>query len=259
MASMIDEILAQIPAEDLAAQLGTDPDTAMDAARKALPALLGGLSNNVSAGGGDALGAAVLGDHADDLLGRPDLLSSIDTADGQKILGHIFGDQQDRVVERLGATSRAGSSIFTKLLPLLAPLVMSWLAKKVGGMFGGGAAQTSGAPLETTDGRSGGLGGLGGLLGGLFGGGADDSALSEVQGPPTTESASGLGGLGSLAAPVASGACWVASWAARYSRPSRQCPTSPTCSTSLEKLSRLARTWPRGRTVLPRGCCLWAA
>ena len=42
MASMIDEILAQLPAEDLAARLGTDPNTAMDAARKALPALVGG-------------------------------------------------------------------------------------------------------------------------------------------------------------------------------------------------------------------------
>lgn len=33
MAGTIDEILAQIPAEDLATLPGTDPDTAMDAAR----------------------------------------------------------------------------------------------------------------------------------------------------------------------------------------------------------------------------------
>ena len=40
MATMIDEIMSQISADDLAARLGTDPETAMDAARKALPALL---------------------------------------------------------------------------------------------------------------------------------------------------------------------------------------------------------------------------
>lgn len=199
MASMIDEILAQIPAKDLAAQLGTDPDTAMDAARKALPALLGGLSNNVSAGGGDALGNAVLRDHADGLLDKADLLGSIDAADGQKILGHIFGDQQDRVVETLGATSRGGSSLFTKLLPLLAPLVMSWLAKKVGGMFGGGATEASGAlaTSQSTGASGGGLGGLLGGLGGLFGGGGSDAPAAASQSLPTTESSSG-GGLGGL-------------------------------------------------------------
>lgn len=199
MASMIDEILAQIPAEDLAARLGTDPETAVDAARKALPALLGGLSSNVTAGGGDALGNAVLRDHKGDLLDDPNFLQSIDTDDGEKILSHIFGDQQNQVVEKLGATSRAGSSIFSKLLPMLAPLVMAWLGKKLlGGLFSGGASQATGALAGSQEaaGSSGGLGGLLGGLGGLFGGGGQ-SAPAANQGLPTTESSSG-GGLGGL-------------------------------------------------------------
>ena len=111
--SVIDEILAQIPADDLAAQLGTDPDTAMDAARKALPTLLGGLSGNVAAGRGDALGTALLRDHDGSLLDASNPLAASDPVDGGKIVGHIFGDQQDQVVNRLGATSPAGSSIFS--------------------------------------------------------------------------------------------------------------------------------------------------
>ncbi len=196
MASMIEEILAQIPAEDLAAQLGTDPDTAMEAARKALPALLGGLSSNVSAGGGDALGNAVLRDHMGSLLEDPNLLQSLDADDGQKILGHIFGDQKDQVVDKLGATSRAGSSLFSKLLPLLAPLVMAWLGKKMLGAFTGGAAQADTGLAGSQGSSSGGLGGLLGGLGGLFGGGSD-SAPTTNQSLPTTESSSsgGLGGL----------------------------------------------------------------
>ncbi len=153
MTSMVDDILGRIPADDLAAQLGTDPETAMDAARKALPALLGGLSSNVSAGGGDSLSSALQRDHDGSLLDRPDPLAAVDAADGQKILGHVFGDQQSQVIETLGATSRGGSSIFSKLLPILAPLVMAALAKRVGGALGGGGG-----------------GGLSDLLGGLLGG-----------------------------------------------------------------------------------------
>lgn len=166
MASMIDEILSQIPADDLAARLGTDPDTAMDAARKALPALLGGLNAEAAGGGGDALGAALQRDHDGSLLEAANPLAAVDTTDGQKILGHIFGDQQGQVEQRLGAASKGDSSIFSKLLPMLAPLVMAWLAKRMGGALGGGGATQA----EATD-SGGGLGGLGDLLGGVLGGG----------------------------------------------------------------------------------------
>lgn len=196
MTNMVDEILSRIPIDDLAAQLGTDPGTARDAARKALPALLGGLSSNVSSGGGDALGAALVRDHDGSLLDRSDSLAAVDTADGQKIIGHIFGDQQGRVVETLGATSGGGSSIFSKLLPMLAPFVMAWLAKRVGGALGGG-----GAAAETAS-KSGG-GGLGDLLGGLAGGGAaggSGGGLSDILGSLAGGGSAGGsgGGLGDL-------------------------------------------------------------
>jgi hypothetical protein len=177
--SMIDEILAQIPADDLAAQLGTDPDTAMDAARKALPALLGGLSSNVAAGGGDALGAALQRDHDGSLLEVSNPLAASDPVDGGKIVGHIFGDQQDQVIERLGAASRGGSSIFSKLLPLLAPLVMAWLAKKVGGSLSGG---TSGAGAASEAQGGGGLGSILGQLGGSGSSGSSGGDLSSILG-----------------------------------------------------------------------------
>ena len=89
MTSVVDEILAQVSADDLAARLGTEPKTAMDAARKALPALVGGLSGNVAAGGGEVLGAAILGDHHGSLLDRSSPVAAVDTGGDQKILGHI--------------------------------------------------------------------------------------------------------------------------------------------------------------------------
>ena len=44
--SAVDDILADIPMDQLAAQLGVDQATAEQAARQAIPALLGGMQAN---------------------------------------------------------------------------------------------------------------------------------------------------------------------------------------------------------------------
>lgn len=188
-----DEILAGIDVNALADYLGTDPDTARQAASAAIPTLLGSLQANAAdpAGAASLLNALSGHVHGAD----PADLASVDTADGQKILGHVFADQP----ERLQAVGGLGGSLLSKLLPLLAPLVMSWLAKKMsggsagstqqggdilgdllGGLLGGGGGSSSG----------GGLGGLGDLLGGLLGGGSqasDQVATDPTPSRPTYE------------------------------------------------------------------------
>lgn len=210
--AMVDEILSQISPDDLASRLGTDPDTAMDAARKALPALLGGLSMETNTGQGDALGAALVRDHDGSLLDLSDPLNAVDTTDGEKIVGHIFGDQRNQVVDRLGASSRAGSGIFAKLLPLLAPLVMAWLAKRLGGALGGGSSLGSGQTAQGGGlggilggllgggggGQGGSGGGLGGLLGGLLGGGGSGNAAGQATNVQSEGGGGESGGLGGL-------------------------------------------------------------
>lgn len=156
MSNMVDDILSRLPADELAARLGTDPDTAMDAASRALPALLGGLDLEVQSGKANDLGAAALQDHDPGLLSQDNPLALVDSSDGEKILGHMFGGNRGVVEQRLGASGKAEAGLFSKLLPMLAPLVMSWLAgrmKSKSGSAGGGG------------------GGLGDLLGGLLGGG----------------------------------------------------------------------------------------
>lgn len=157
MSNMIDEILSQLPADDLAARLGTDPETAMDAARRALPALLSGLDLEVQSGQADALGAAALKDHDPGILAQDNPLSLIDFSDGEKFLGHMFGDNRGAVEQRLGASGKAEAGLFSKLLPMLAPLVMSWLAGRMKSKAGSASS-------------GGGGGGLGDILGGLLGG-----------------------------------------------------------------------------------------
>ena len=164
----IDDLLAQIPMDQLARQLGVAPEEAEELTRQALPALVGGMEANAREPGGERSLAEAIQQHDDDLLdGRVDL-GQIDTDDGRKIVGHVFGDNRDQVISRLGSGGK--ESMMSKLLPLLAPLVMSFLAKKVGGGGGSSGAGSTGG------------GGIGDLLGGLLGGGSGGSGLEDLLG-----------------------------------------------------------------------------
>ena len=178
--SALDDILGALPADQISQQVGASPDEVRTAAAAVLPALLGGLEANA----GDPSGAdsilQALGQHDDDLLTGGADLSAIDERDGSAIASHIFGDQQDEVVDRLGGLpavggSGAGGALVRKLLPILAPMVLSWLANRVlkgggaagggGAVGGGGAGGTTSAPAGTSPSLPG--GGTGGAPGGL--------------------------------------------------------------------------------------------
>jgi hypothetical protein len=174
----IDDLLAQIPMEQVARQLGVDEQTAEKATRQALPALLAGMHANAQDPAGATSLANALGQHDDALLDGGVNLAQVDTNDGDKIVGNVFGDNRDQVVNRLGGGSGGDmSGLVAKLLPILAPIVMSYLAKRFlksgGGAGGSGSGGGLGDLLGGLLGGSGhgGQGGLGDLLGGLLGGG----------------------------------------------------------------------------------------
>lgn len=185
----------------MAAQLGTDEDTAREAIEAALPTLLAGVTNEAhDPARTDALAQAVARDHDAATLESDDPLAHVDPAEGDKIVSHMFGDDRGAVESQLqGSLGGASGSLVQKVLPLLAPLVMSWLARKMGG--GGGRGRTTGGAGGLGDilgdvlsggaaggGRgSGGGGGLGdilGQLGGKAGGGSPlDDLLGSILGP----------------------------------------------------------------------------
>lgn len=173
--SAIDDILAQIPLSQLAAQLGVDEKTAEQATRTALPALLGGMQANAQDPAGEQSLLKALGQHDPSLVDGGVDLDQVDTDDGSKIVNNVFGEQKSEVVNTLGGLPGIdGKALIAKLLPLLAPIVMSYLAKKLGGKLG--------AP-EQPQAQGGNV--LGDLLGGLLGGGSGGSG-------------GGLGNLGDL-------------------------------------------------------------
>lgn len=172
----LDDILKQIPIADIASKLGVDEKTAQAAVAAGGQTILSGLQKETETAEGKAALSSALTKHAGDK--KVASADDVDAVDGGKILGHIFGGEQDQVAARLGASSGAGGIDFGKLLPVLAPIIMNYIANQkssgekaasekdsggfdlgdlLGGILGGGGSSQGGG----FD--------LGGLLGGLFG------------------------------------------------------------------------------------------
>ena len=173
----LDDLAASIPIDQIAARLGEDPAAVRSAVDAALPALFGGLQANAQDPGGAASLEAAVGQHDPAVATAPVDLDDVDPADGQAIARHVFGAQQDEVVARLGSVG-GSSDLIAKVIPLLAPIVLSYLAKQAGGGADGGMLGSilsqvlSGAAQGSGSGSSGSAGSiLGDLLGGLLGGG----------------------------------------------------------------------------------------
>lgn len=195
-----DDILGAVPVDDIARQLDATPDQVRQAAAAVLPALMGGLEANAQEPDGARSLAEALGQHDPGAARGGAGLADIDVADGRAIAAHVFGDQQDAVAQRLGESPLSGQGVggalVKKLIPILAPMVLSWLAGRVlggaggdsgaGGSAGGGVEDTLRDVLGSATGgaaspgggssapRSGGVDAgsiIGDLLGGILGGG----------------------------------------------------------------------------------------
>jgi len=181
--SAIDDIVAQLPMASLAGQVGSDQQTTEAAVRQVLPALLGGLHANAQDPAGASSLAGALGQHSPDLVEGGVNLDQVNPAEGSKIVSNIFGGQTDQVAQTLGGSLGGQTGLVQKLLPLLAPIVLSYLTQRLGGQTqatqgGGGLADVLGGLLGGQGPAAGptGAGGLGGMLGGLLGGGQASSA-----------------------------------------------------------------------------------
>lgn len=160
-------LLNQIPVGDIATKLGVDQGTAMDAVSKALPGLLGGLAANAQTESGANSLEDALQQHRREVPG----LNDVDVEDGKKIVRHALGSKEDAVVAQVGGNQK---DLVSSLLPMLAPIVMAFLAKNLGNSRtsggGGGIGDLLGSILGGGTGSAKGGGGLGGILGSILGG-----------------------------------------------------------------------------------------
>lgn len=136
--SEIQELLGQLPVATIARQAGVEESEAREALQAVLPALVGGMQANAQDPAGAASLQRALGDHAGALDTR--LGGDIDPDDGQKIVHNIFGGNSDQIATALGGNGALGG-IIRKILPIVAPIVIAWIANK---LFSGGGASTGG-------------------------------------------------------------------------------------------------------------------
>ena len=185
MAGMMDELMGALGGGgglgDLLGEVtGSDASAASteQAAGLGLEAILGGMAQNAqSRKGATALFDALDkhdGSALEDVKARFGSPSS--SADGSKILGHVFGRNQDAVTQNIAQKSGLDVGAVAKMLPALAPIVMGMLGKKkaAGGLDAGGLAgmlkdESDGFNLGDIMGLLGGGGGLIGLLKKLLG------------------------------------------------------------------------------------------
>ena len=173
----VTDILGQLPIGQLASQLGASKEDTSSAATHAITSLLGGMTHNAQDPQGEVALAKALSDHAK----RSPKVEDVDTEEGEKIVKHVLGTTPAKAAKAVSAKTGTDSNLISKLLPMLAPFVLSYLGGQamkgssggggniltsvLGGMMGGGAQPA--APAG---------GGLGGLVGGLLGGGSPQPA-----------------------------------------------------------------------------------
>ena len=139
----LNEVLNLVPVGDIAKKLGIPDDVAEAAVKQVLPGLVGGLAANASTTSGSASLEKALTKHVDASTD----VDSIDTADGAKIVSNIFGSNQDAVASKLAAAEpkpNVTSDIIKQILPIVAPIVLSFIASQVLKPKSGGAHDLDG-------------------------------------------------------------------------------------------------------------------
>ncbi|MGX9671331.1 DUF937 domain-containing protein [Mycobacterium sp. HM-7] len=156
----LDELLNQIPTQDIAAKLGADESEVNSAVQQLVPLLVGGLQHTAQ----DPDNAAGIENDAADhaasgLLDGGVTVDEVNQDQGADAVAKIFGgNDSGQVASALAGGGAGNSDLIQKLLPILAPIVLAYIGKQ---LSGGGAAS---APAAS------GGGGLGDVLGNILGG-----------------------------------------------------------------------------------------
>jgi hypothetical protein len=139
MASVMEQILSQIDQNALhqmSDELGESPQATGNGIAAAVPLILQALARNASDPyGRDSLYNAVSNDHDGSVLDN--LMSVLGggampnrSNDGAGILGHVFGNSQNGLMNALSQATGMNPSSMGRLLTMLAPVVMGFLGRQ---------------------------------------------------------------------------------------------------------------------------------
>jgi hypothetical protein len=163
-------------------QFGLDESQVTSALGALVPALAAGFQNNLSNPQGlEGLTAALAGGNHQQYVDDAGALGSADAvADGNGILGHVFGskDVSREVASRAAAQTGIGQDVLKSMLPVVASMMMGAMAKRMSQP----SAAAAGAGFGGTAAGLGGGGGLLGMLTPMLDSNRDGSIVDDVVG-----------------------------------------------------------------------------
>ena len=149
-------------AGQLAKQFGLDANQATSVLGQLVPALSAGVKRNVNQQNGleNLIDALNKGNHQRYLEEPAQVGQQSTVEDGNKILGHVFGNKEvsRQVASHASQQTGVSSDLLKKMLPVVATMVMGGLSKQsnsgsggaLAGLFGGGQQQSGGQSLLTS-------------------------------------------------------------------------------------------------------------
>lgn len=188
---LMELIAGQLSNPNILKQLGSSvnasPEQVEKVAKIGLPTMIEQINRNTSSTEGKQALANALDQHKDDDINDlAGFLNGVDTADGAKILQHVFLNKNEKVQNSLAKQSGMKSSQVSSIMSMLAPMVLGILGnqKKSQGLDADGVANLTSQLTNSLGGNSGLMGiatklldsdgdgdiidDLGGLLGKFF-------------------------------------------------------------------------------------------
>lgn len=170
-----DDLINQIPVADIAKRLGANEGEVDSAIKTLVPALVGGIQQNVQAEDIDSseLESTVARPGAGGLLEGGVSVDQVDEQAGHREVARIFGgNDSSQVATALSNAGAGDSDLLQKLLPIITPIVLAYIANRL-------QRGSQPAPQRSKPG-----GGLGDILGSILGGGSkqSDNPLGDILG-----------------------------------------------------------------------------
>lgn len=157
--------------DELSRQFGLDRSQTQSALDQLVPALNAGMKRNIQNQPGlDSLLGALAGGRHEQYLDAPDVLDQrAAVADGNGILGHIFGSKEvsREVAGRAAQKTGLDANTLKRMLPLVAAMLMGAMSKRTSSM-----GVQRGAPQSSA----------GGMLGSLLDADGDGSIVDDLWG-----------------------------------------------------------------------------
>ena len=121
----------------LSENTGISTDSIGKVINYALPKLIDAMKNNASSSEGAQSLYNALGDHVTN-QSVEEQLQTVDTEDGEKIIGHIFGENTDSEISTIAEETDLSSGQISDVLSNVAPSILSQLSSSLSNSDGSG-------------------------------------------------------------------------------------------------------------------------